>query len=335
MTNSPEVSDYQAFINAKAERFKTPQALIDQVVTDATNETPLSTERLIHGEVNEVYKITTESNKLILRIAHATGERAAKERWAIEQSAKEGVPVPEIVNLSTLETEDGPRTFCLQKQIEGIPFDQIPDIAEEEKHKITIEGGKILSQIHAVKTEGFGLIDGEGVGEFKTIQESLTEWSRDPDRLFEIADVIEMDRERMKKGLQILEGVAKEYNFPHGSLLHQDYGPKHFLVQDGRINGIIDFENAKSGDPIEEFARWHYYFNNEYPLEWLLEGYPDKSRINHPNFKQLLHAWRINLGFGAMDYYENDKNHIGLNHCKQELIKDLDYFSIESNNYKK
>ena len=327
--SSPDISDYQAFLNAKAEKFKTSQELIDKVVEQATSEKPQSTERLIHGEVNEVYKITTEQGQnLILRISHATGERYAKEQWAIERSAEAGVPVPEIIDLTTIETEDGPRTFCLQKQIEGTPLDQMDSTLDTEtKKQITIEGGSLLHKIHSVKTQRYGNIDDKGIGEFGTIQESLTEWSREPERLAEIAKSVGLKEEDMTRALQILEEIAKDYEYTESHLLHKDYSTKHFLVKDNHINGVIDFENSKAGDPIEEFARWHYYFNDEYPLEWLLEGYPDKSRINIPEFEKLMHAWRINFGLGVLDYYEQDNNTNGINHAKKELLKDLEYFS--------
>ena len=327
--NNHEISDYQDFLNAKAEKFKTSYELINQVIEQATSEKIRSIKRLIHGEVNEVHKITTEpGQQLILRISHATGERYDKEKWAIEKSTKAGVPAPEILNLSTIQTNDGPRTFCLQKQIEGMPLDQIENTLDiETKKHITIEAGTLLHKIHSVKTERYGLIDDKGIGEFSTIQESLTEWSRAPERLAEIAKSVGLKEEDMTRALEILEEIAKDYAYTESHLLHKDYSTKHFLVKNNHINGIIDFENAKAGDPIEEFARWHYYFNDEYPLEWLLEGYPDKSRINIPDFEKLMHAWRINFGLGVLDYYEQDNNINGINHAKKELLKDLEYFS--------
>jgi aminoglycoside phosphotransferase (APT) family kinase protein len=328
MTNPSEASDYQAFLNAKAEKFKTSQKLIEEVVEEATQAKTKAIERLIHGEVNEVYTIVTEDGQsLILRIAHTTGERLAKEHWAIKQSAKAGVPVPQILYLTTKITEDGPRSFCLQDKIDGAPLDHLNDADAETKRSIIIEAGSLLHRIHSVSTQGYGIIDDKGVGEFATIQESLTEWSRASERLFEIARAIHVSEDDIKTGLNILEDIARSYNYTDSRLLHQDYSPKHFLIKNNHINGIIDFENAKAGDPIEEFARWHYYFNDEYPLDWLLEGYPDKSRIKLPDFEKLLHAWRINFGFGVMDYYESDNNAGGFKHAKAELTKDLKYFA--------
>jgi aminoglycoside phosphotransferase (APT) family kinase protein len=327
MPSQPDSSDYQNYLKEKAAKVNTPRELIEGVIQQTLHANTQSIERIIHGEVNEVYRISTNQNQnLILRISQNTDERYAKERWAIEQSENAGVPVPKILSLTTLTTEQGPLTFCLENQIEGTPLDHIPGLDNTTKEKIINEAGTLLYHIHSVPTKGYGIINAAGVGEFATIQESLTEWSKKSERLYQVAKNIGLNSSLITKSLKILEDVAQGYTYTDSHLLHMDYSPKHFLVKDGTINGVIDFENAKAGDPLEEFARWDYYFDAEYPTQWLMDGYSDQSRFP-TNSEQLIHAWRLHFGLGVADYYEEGNNSAGIKHTKEELLKDLEYFS--------
>jgi aminoglycoside phosphotransferase (APT) family kinase protein len=51
-----------------------------------------------------------------------------------------------------------------------------------------------------------------------------------------------------------LEAVWPLPNANPDSLLHDDYWPGNILWKDGRLAGIIDWEDARVGDPLEDLA---------------------------------------------------------------------------------
>jgi Ser/Thr protein kinase RdoA (MazF antagonist) len=42
---------------------------------------------------------------------------------------------------------------------------------------------------------------------------------------------------------------------PEPKLIHLDYHPLNVLVEDGRVTGVLDWENARAGDPRADLAR--------------------------------------------------------------------------------
>jgi aminoglycoside phosphotransferase (APT) family kinase protein len=71
-----------------------------------------------------------------------------------------------------------------------------------------------------------------------------------------VAPVLDMDARRRA---QQLFGEVETLTGFEPALLHADLGPEHLLVRDGRLAGVIDWGDARVGDPALDYA-------------WLLHG---------------------------------------------------------------
>lgn len=58
-------------------------------------------------------------------------------------------------------------------------------------------------------------------------------------------------------------------------LTHDDAHDANVLVEDGRITGLVDWENAVAADPILDLAKAHAFSDgsSEEALEALIDGY--------------------------------------------------------------
>jgi Phosphotransferase enzyme family len=69
-------------------------------------------------------------------------------------------------------------------------------------------------------------------------------------------------------------------------LVHGDFGPQNVLIEDDRINALVDWEFAHIGQPVEDLA-W---------AEWIV-------RMHHPNaldaIPELLDASQLGIGWSA------------------------------------
>jgi aminoglycoside phosphotransferase (APT) family kinase protein len=107
--------------------------------------------------------------------------------------------------------------------------------------------------------------DADGVRAFLEALDSL-----DPSRLpVECADWVEayrdqcaeferlvrpfLDKDEHAQAKRLFDDAETLVNFKP-ALLHSDLGPEHLLVRDGRLAGVIDWGDARLGDPALDYA---------------------------------------------------------------------------------
>lgn len=78
---------------------------------------------------------------------------------------------------------------------------------------------------------------------------------------------------RNKQGLDLTArvGIAKQIAEPpmRATLVHGDFRPANFLVVDGELSAVLDWEFAHVGDPAEDLG---WYLTSYYAHEHLIEG---------------------------------------------------------------
>jgi len=325
------MTDYQKYLDDLHSQLTTPDEVIFDVVKEVLNKEVVSKTKIIAGEANEVYDAELSDNShVIIRISRANKSEFEQERWAIEKCRRVGVPVPEVLFIKHLDIGGESLHFCIQEKLEGSPLERgdidFHSFSEERKKKIIFQAGEILSKIHSIKTYGFGEIDKEGKGEFKTLADLMGEHIEQEEEFLSIAKEINFDVEAMKKIFRILKEKNNLSLNIESSLNHNDFGPKHIMIKDDKITGILDFGEVCGHSPVNDFAKWDYWFSNETPLEWLKEGYSNKTLFVQ-NFEEILHWIRLNNGLGVLWWYHNKKYLEAVEKAKDKLYKDLSFYS--------
>src|SRR3989344_5298972 len=94
------LTEHESFSQKKNEGWNTPVEIFQSQVEDATGSSIVEKTRIVNGETNEVYAVTTESGKeVIVRIHHGESNRFKKERWALEECSKIPVPTPKMLSV--------------------------------------------------------------------------------------------------------------------------------------------------------------------------------------------------------------------------------------------
>lgn len=320
---------YQLYLNNKHSRFNTPPEIIESVVKKATGELPQSQKKLILGEDNEVYDVNLGINKnVIVRISRSSRPRFLAEKWAIDQCHKVEVPAPIILHIENQIIGNQSLSFCVEEKIPGQPMNSLMESdskSNEWQQQLIEESGEILAKIHSVVTSGYGSLDPNGQGEFSSWSGFMLNSIADNSRLLLSARNIGLNSQHIDKSVEILHKYADVYKQIEPRLLLGDYGPKHFLIDNDHICGVIDFEGCKSGDIARDFAWWEYFRGDSLPLSWLKAGYQHFGHLGD-NFELRLHLCLISLGLSLIDYYENENNIGGMNHSRNQQIKNLKYF---------
>src|SRR5581483_6752562 len=77
--------------------------VLDEILRQVSPARVLSRQRIIAGEINEVYDVTlADELHVIVRISRNPVKNFAhfeQEQWAIRECARRGVPVPEVLGL--------------------------------------------------------------------------------------------------------------------------------------------------------------------------------------------------------------------------------------------
>ncbi|AKM83590.1 hypothetical protein A2422_01830 [Candidatus Woesebacteria bacterium RIFOXYC1_FULL_31_51] len=317
---------YKQYLKEKHTRFGVSSEVVNDIVTNALGVGVDSLKRIVAGEVNEVYDTKTKDGNFIVRISRGEENRFLTEKWALNAARDVGVPTPQMFFIDEFENNGTKLKVCIENKLPGVSFNEIIEqekLSGDQIKRINEEAGVILAKLHSVAPERFGSFIKGGVGSNKTWTDYVLKNYSDKEieNLYISADKIGLSRHQIDRILIILNDNTKVFGTVTPHLLHCDFGPKHYLVRDGEITGIIDFENCKSGDPVYDFA-WLDYFGHDN----LQEGYKKIAEI--PNdYKLRISLYGLRISLSLISWYVAEKHITGMEHTKKQIEKYLKYFN--------
>lgn len=318
---------YQKYLEKRHGSFETPEVIIGKMVKKATGFDLVQKSRIIAGEVNEVYDVVTKDSKnAIVRISRQGKSNFEVEEKIIRLARMEGVPAPKVLLIEEASSDSENLTFCVEEKIEGETLSKLMGFMDRKMlQSIVSEAGEILSKINAISVDSFGPLDGLKL--FKTWVDYLLDIEKRRDEIIIAGKIVGIEANSIDRAYELLSQNKSVLQIEKPYLLHADFGPKHLLVLDNRIVGVLDFESAKGGDPVQDLARIDFFYSRDFPIDWLKGGYKNKD-IFDKNFDLKMKLYRLHLGLGLLDYYHTEKNESGLNHTKRRFLEDLKTFLI-------
>lgn len=315
-----EYQKHLAELHAK----QTVQAeLLDDILGEVSSAPVLAKRRIIAGESNEVYDIAfADRLQVIVRISRHQDKSFESEQWAIRQCARRGVPVPEMLGIWHRSTPSQPLHICVERKLEGVLLSDAA-LPRHEVRQIVLQAGEFLSRIHAIPINGVGYINGEGEGEFLTLEGEIDAFVHMEAEFQALAKRLDLSSRNMTRALQLV--VEEERRVARSivpCLTHNDFSAKHILVANGAISGIIDFGEAAGGEPLSDLVRWDYYDAARFPFEWLQEGYTNKQIFDR-QFTQRLHIKRIGFSLWVMRWYDRHGYAEGVADACTKFVHDL------------
>lgn len=245
-------------------RWQTPPGVIAEVVLSATGSDIIRINRIIEGESNETYRVTTRAgDDLVIKVQHNwPGAYPFIARHA-ELLRSVGVAAPEILLRTTVPVEAGERVCVVQRFLEGTPLKHlVGTIPDAQVRALSAEGGELLARIHSILDDGEA--DLPSVEQVRAmhdalpfVESSLVEQGVDPAALVGTGE----------RHAGLLDAWPR-------CLTHGDFSPEHLLVKDGRAYGVIDLDSTTGDSPLADISWWDTYFGWEpHPTSALLQGY--------------------------------------------------------------
>lgn len=272
---------WYARVATKHAPWRTPPATLEALVRRATGTPPTSVERIEGGLSNEVYVCRSGGTGVVVRIARVREPHFEQERWAIEMARARGIPVPDVLLIVHEPHGDGVLSVCVERFVPGVSLGALARRRGPDHPVVaaaTRQAGAVLARLHDVPTRGFGSLDSAGRG-------PLTEWAA---VLAFRADAIPADAPpEIRRALAALEAGRPLLASAPARLLHFDYEPGHILVDraSGEIACVLDFEEARGGDPAYDLTQWDVFHDVYAPVAPLLAGYLEHAAVG-PHFTE-------------------------------------------------
>jgi len=322
--------DFQSYLKTLHNGSDVSEQLLRQVAEGFTGVKSTGVEHIIAGEVNEVYEIPLEGRSpVILRLSPNGSPDFQQEEWAINQVSKLGVPTPGMLLIKYIQISEKDRSICLMNKCQGevlgaLKIDDSSTSSSILKSYI-YQAGQILSKIHSISTLGWGKIIGDGESAYTSASEMWGYWLDKREYYENLATETGLDISIIDKVYTAYLNLRNQLTLQKPCLNHGDYFPKHIIVQDSKINGIIDWGEVRGDSPIYDFANWDYWVGERLPLKWLQDGYENKE-IFGGNFTDELNFIKICIGLENLDWYNKQKYSRRITRCKDRIIRDIGNF---------
>jgi len=238
--------------------------------------TPLAEQGTFHW----LFRVATDDGQSwIARVARPDVPDAARslllDAWAHRRLNASGLPALDVSAVD-VTCSLAPFAFELLSEAGGESLRKF-DSNEDALRPLLEDLGRRLVAVHALRCEGFGLLEADAAGSTANPHGSCRSWlaylhlqlERHIAICSDIGAINALDAARIERHWA---DASPRLVLDSASLLHGDLG-NHNLFTDGRgITHLIDWEDCLAGDPIFDLAFWAT-FHPERRHAWLLESY--------------------------------------------------------------
>jgi aminoglycoside phosphotransferase (APT) family kinase protein len=226
----------------------TPRQVIDSVVRRVCGHEVQQIVRLTGGGVNETYRVDlAAAGSVVMRIARQPVPWFTDEEHVVAQARAVGVPTPEVLGVEHVEHDGELLSLAVQRHLSGGSLDELAgELSAVDLERLVMDAGELLARVHSIAPD-------RGIRHqlLPPNAGSVARVARTVEKAFgpPAASVVEL-------GAEFLHRELAARPAPSLALAHGDWLPKHLLVDDGAIVGVVDWERAGPAAPALDLARW-------------------------------------------------------------------------------
>lgn len=225
--------------------------VIDSVVRSVCGREVERLIRLTGGGMNETYRVElrNDTDAVVVRIARQPVPWFTDEGHTMAQARGVGVPTPEVLGIAHVDHNGELLSFSIQRLVPGRSLDELAgELPASDLERLVIDGGELLARVHSIAPEPERGIRHELQPRDDRFVGRVT---RVVDHAFGPAAAAVVER-----GAEFLREQVMTRPGPRLALAHGDWVPKHLLIHDDAIVGVIDWEFAGPASPAFDFAMW-------------------------------------------------------------------------------
>ena len=161
-----------------------------------------------------------------------------------------GVPTPNVLGVEQVDHDGELLSFSILRLVPGRSLDELAsELPPPDLERLVMDGGELLARVHSVVPD-------------RGIRHEL----EPPDERF-VARAVRVAHEALgpaaaavvERGADLLRDEVMTRPAPRLSLAHGDWLPKHLLIDDGAIVGVIDWERAGPAPAAFDLAMWETF----------------------------------------------------------------------------
>ena len=252
----------------------TPRQVIDAVVRSVCGHEVEQLVRLTGGGMNETYRVElAAAGSVVARIARQPVPWFTDEEHVMAQARAVGVPTPEVLGVEHVEHDGELLSFSIERLLSGRSLDELAgELPAVDLERLVIDGGELLARVHSVVPDRGIRHDLQPPDERSLARGArIVEQTLGPSAASVVA-----------RGAALLRRELAARPAPSLVLAHSDWLPKHLLIDDGAIVGVIDWERAGPASPAFDLALWEAFAGDrpQHGSELLRRGY---ARVADPD----------------------------------------------------
>jgi aminoglycoside phosphotransferase (APT) family kinase protein len=252
----------------------TPRHVIDSVVRSVCGHAAEQVVGLTGGGLNEAYRVELASaDSVVLRVARRPVPWYVDEEHVMAQARAVGVPTPEVLGVKHLEHDDELLSFSVQRLVPGRSLEELAgELPASDVERLVMDGGELLARVHSVPP-------GRGIRHELEVPDEQV--------VAHLAHAVDGEFGRsaaaaVERGADLLRDQVITRPAPTLALAHGDWMPKHLLIDNREIVGVIDWELAGPASPAVDLGRWEVSAGGDphHGSELLCRGY---ARVADPD----------------------------------------------------
>lgn len=204
--------------------------------------------RLTSGGLHETYRVEVcQDRPVIVRIARQPVPWFTDEEEVMARAREVGVPTPDVLGVEQVEHHGELLSFSILQLLPGRSLDELTgQLPAGEVERLVMDCGELMARVHSVRPD-------------RGIRHELV-----PPKDGAVADAARAAQQALgpaatavvERGAQLIRDQVTSRPAPRMQLAHGDWLPKHLLVEDGAIVGVLDWEFAGPAPAAFDLARW-------------------------------------------------------------------------------
>jgi len=274
--------------------------------------------KLSGGMIANVVSFDADGTRYIARFLDVDYERSVKRsEFAISYVERSGspFPVPHIVGSKSVRLREYTPidkggaggnfmdiSVVVMTMLPGEPLEQVQDAGKRHLVPELIESMDAIRQVDVSTTTGWGEIGEDGNGKFGSWRDSLASVANEIDELISDEARKIFRREDFDYFFDRLSMYWDAMPESDRSLVHSDWGWDNVLILHGKVSAVVDWDDAKFGDPLTDPARQDFYYPEIDFRSRFVEFY-ERSGWKIENFRERWLACQLSAMLNDLKWY--------------------------------
>ncbi len=282
-----------------------------EIIEQELGSTPLEINEVKQGQIATTYFFEIEKNAYYIQF-NAENMSVWHQIEVLFYDTLEANMIPSRRVIAT-GSRDGIH-YGISERLSGIPFSELSPEDFFDALPSVMETLHRIASIDVSSFTGYGWLDKSGNGKSESWEDHLglvreeepgdfyDRWHVMFNTTFLEKAIFDRYFSEMQK---LLPFTSKKREFVHGG-----YGYTNVLVEHGRVSGVIDWQDARYGDPLLDIA-YTVFWRDAATQKKCISAYKNHSteyRERFDNFDERIRCYKYYIGLDAMRYAAKTEN---------------------------